>query len=171
MKKTVFVINGRGGVGKDTLCDFAARYFKVRNVSTITPVKDLARQCGWQGEKTDAARKFLSDLKAVLVSYNDFPTKWGYGQYREFMDCDEEIMFLHIREGAEIRKFVNATNGHAKTLLVRRATAHQGAYGNVSDDLVEQYDYDYVYDNDLPIDRAEKDFIAFLTAIVEETKE
>ena len=46
MKKLVMVINGRGGVGKDTLCDFAAAYFRVRNVSSITPVKELAAQCG-----------------------------------------------------------------------------------------------------------------------------
>ena len=29
MKKAVIVINGAGGVGKDTLCDLAAKHFKV----------------------------------------------------------------------------------------------------------------------------------------------
>ena len=41
MKKTVIVINGAGGVGKDTLCEFAEKHFKVMNVSSITPIKEF----------------------------------------------------------------------------------------------------------------------------------
>ncbi len=171
MKKTVLVINGRGGVGKDTLCAFASRVFSVRNVSSITPVKELAARCGWQGEKDDRARKFLSDLKAVLIAYNDYPTVWATAQYRDFLAGDEEVMFLHIREGEEIAKFVRATGGEAKTLLVRRAGLHPGAYGNVSDDCVEEYPYDYYYDNDLPLAQAEGDFIAFLRRVRGEVRE
>ena len=43
MNKIVIIINGRGGVGKDTLCDFAAKHYKVENISSITPIKDLAK--------------------------------------------------------------------------------------------------------------------------------
>ena len=31
MKKATIVINGAGGVGKDTLCDLAAKHIKIRN--------------------------------------------------------------------------------------------------------------------------------------------
>ena len=171
MKKLVFVINGRGGVGKDTLCDFAADAFAVKNVSSITPIKELAAQVGWQGEKTDRARKFLSDLKALLISYNDYPTVWAEARYREFLASEEQIMFLHVREGAEIDKFVRATNGHAKTLLIRRAAVHQGAYGNRSDDEVENYTYDYVFDNDLPIEEARASFTDFLRRLYDAVTE
>ena len=51
MKKAVLVINGAGGVGKDTLCDLAEKHLKIRNISTITPIKELARMCGWDGSK------------------------------------------------------------------------------------------------------------------------
>ncbi|MBQ8350846.1 MAG: hypothetical protein IJY20_02225 [Clostridia bacterium] len=171
MKKLVFVINGRGGVGKDTLCDFAARAFSVKNVSSITPVKELAAQVGWQGEKTDRARRFLSDLKALLVDYNDYPTVWATEQYHAFLASDAQIMFLHIREGKEIDKFVRATAGQAKTLLIRRAAVHQEAYGNRSDDEVENYTYDYIFDNDLPLEEAEGAFVSYLRGILEEIKE
>ena len=73
MEKTVIVINGAGGVGKDTLCEFAEKHFRVMNISSITPIKEIAAMCGWGGEKTDKARKFLSDLKALSIEYNDFP--------------------------------------------------------------------------------------------------
>ena len=171
MKKAVFVINGRGGVGKDTLCSFAAKKYAVRNISTITPIKALAAQCGWKGEKTNRARKFLSDLKALLVDYNDYPTNWAMEEYKSFLACDEEILFVHIREGSEIAKFIEATGGHAKALLVRRAAKEPISYGNVSDDLVEQYDYDYVFDNNLPLAEAEAAFLAFLDRMFAEIKE
>ena len=168
MKKLTLVINGRGGVGKDTLCEVAATRYRVRNVSSITPIKELAALCGWEGEKTDKARRFLADLKGVTAAYNDYPTRWVTGQYRAFLESDEESMFVHIREGEEIRKFVAATGGSARTLLVRaerRLGAH--TYGNASDDLVEEYPYDYYFSNDDAPDRAAEQFLAFLLGLMQ----
>ena len=83
------------------------------------------------------------------------------------MASDAQIMFMHIREGEEIAKFVRATDGKAKTLLIRPGKRDEGraAYGNVSDDCVEQFDYDYYYVNDLPLEEAEGDFVSFLAGI------
>lgn len=163
MEKTVIVINGAGGVGKDTLCEFAEKHFKVMNVSSITPIKEIASMCGWQGEKTDKARKFLSDLKALSIEYNDFPTLWATKKYNEFLESDNEIMFLHIREGVEIEKFVRATGGKAKTLLIRGGSRMtKSNYGNVSDDMVENYPYDYYFVNDKTLEEAEIEFVEFL---------
>ena len=147
MKKLTLVINGRGGVGKDTLCEAAAARYRVMNVSSITPIKELATACGWKGEKTDRARRFLADLKALTAAYNDYPTAWITERYRDFLAGEDDILFVHIREGEEIRKFVAATKGEAKTLLVRadrRMAAH--TYGNASDDMVENYSYDYYFE-------------------------
>ena len=41
-EKVLIIINGKGGVGKDTLCAFAGRYFQAKNVSSITPIKEIA---------------------------------------------------------------------------------------------------------------------------------
>lgn len=166
MKKTVIVINGAGGVGKDTLCQFAEKHYKVMNISSITPIKETAAMCGWRGEKNDKARKFLSDLKALSIEYNDFPTVWATEKYNEFLSSDCEIMFVHIREGQEIRKFVTATGGKAKTLLVRGGERMKKTnYGNASDDDVENYSYDYYFVNDKTLDKAESDFIEFLKTV------
>ncbi len=169
MRKLVLVINGCGGVGKDTLCDMAAKHYRVRNVSSVTPIKELAAQCGWRGEKDDRARRFLSDLKALTAAYNDFPTKWLCDQYEAFAKSDEELMFVHIREGAEIEKFVLMTGGIAKTLLIRGGERMrqkcEAGYGNVSDDQVENYRYDYYFVNDRPLEETEAYFLAFLEKV------
>ena len=168
MKKTVIVINGAGGVGKDTLCELAAKHFKVYNVSSITPIKEIAGTCGWRGEKDDKARRFLSDLKRLTVEYNDYPTVWAKAKYEEFLQSENEIMFLHIREAAEIKKFVLATDGEAKTLLVRGGSRMtKSHYGTVSDDEVENYSYDYYFVNDKSIEEAEKEFCNLLNSITE----
>ena len=167
MKKLAIVINGAGGVGKDTLCDLAAKHFKVLNISSITPIKEIAAQCGWDGTKDDKARKFLSDLKRICVEYNDYPTVWAKAHYDTFLESDDEIMFVHIREGSEIEKFVKATDGEAKTLLVRGGERmKKEVYGNVSDDEVENYSYDYYFTNDKSLEDAEKDFCALLSDIL-----
>ncbi|MBQ8689455.1 MAG: hypothetical protein IJ515_03730 [Clostridia bacterium] len=167
MKKVAIVINGAGGVGKDTLCDLAAEHFAVMNISTITPIKDIARQCGWDGRKDDRSRRFLSDLKRLCVDYNDFPTVWAMEKYREFLASELEILFVHIREAGEIRKFVDATGGEAKTLLIRGGDRmKKGNYGNVSDDEVENYSYDYYFTNDKTLAEAEADFVSLLSDVL-----
>lgn len=167
MKKAVIVINGAGGVGKDTLCDLAEKHLKIRNISTITPIKELARMCGWNGSKDDKSRKFLADMKQLTVAYNDFPTNWALNIFREFLTTDEQILFVHIREPEEIAKFVKATDGFAKALLVRGGDRmRKSHYGNAADDCVENYSYDYYFVNDKTLPEAERDFCALLGEIL-----
>ena len=156
MKKLAIVINGAGGVGKDTLCNMAKSEFRIDNISSISPIKRIAKMCGWNGKKDDKSRKFLSDLKLLCVEYNDYPTVWAYNKYKSFLESEDDIMFVHIREPWEIEKFVKATEGVAKTLLVRGGSrSRAGAYGNAADDMVENYTYDYYFVNDRPLDETE----------------
>ena len=169
MKKAVIVINGAGGVGKDTLCDAAETRYITRNISTITPIKEIAALCGWNGAKDNKSRKFLSDMKRLCADYNDFPTNWAKAQFDSFLKTNEEILFVHIREADEIAKFVAATEGVAKTLLIRggeRFSRRCGRYGNTSDDDVENYSYDYYFNNDTTLEDAKKRFIEFLASIL-----
>ncbi len=164
MSKLVMVINGQGGVGKDSLCDIAERHFKVRNISTITPIKELAALCGWAGQKDDKSRKFLADFKKLTVDYNDFPTNWAMREYEDFLTTDEQILFVHIREPEEIAKFVERTGGFAKTLLVKGGERRQKrVYGNASDDMVENYSYDYYFINDKSLTEGEEGFVKLLS--------
>lgn len=150
VEKRVFIINGSGGVGKDTVCLLAAQWWKVRNVSSITPILSVARSAGWDGEKTPAARRLLSRLKEVCMEFNNLPFTYCMQQYRQFMESGDEILFVHIREPEEIARFCAAVGGRCQTLLVRRPELEsaRGALGNRSDDGVQAYSYDYVFWND-----------------------
>ena len=168
MNKYLIIINGKGGVGKDTLCNFAAEKFKVRNVSSITPIKKIASENGWNGEKTPKARTFLALLKDAFIMYNDLPTAYLLEQYKEFLKSDEEIMFAHIREGKEIDKFKSQISGKCFTLLVKRNVTN---WGNDSDDKAECYPYDFIYYNSFCLGDAKKDFIQFLTNAIKHEEE
>lgn len=165
MKKIVIIINGNGGVGKDTLCEFAIEKYKVTNISSITPIKNIAHQCGWRGEKDSKSRKFLADLKKICIEYNDWPFQYLIQEYEKFLHNDTQILFVHIREGAEIDRFKQCIKIPCVTLLIRRDNLLR-SWGNDSDDNVENYTYDYIYDNNKSLINARNDFILFLQEIV-----
>ena len=97
MNKIVIIINGSGGVGKDTLCDIVGKHYSTMNVSSVDPIKEIASKNGWNGEKDSKSRKFLADLKKLFVDYNDLPQKYLFEKYNEFLANDNEILFVHIR--------------------------------------------------------------------------
>lgn len=162
--KCVIVINGAGGVGKDTLCDFAAKHYKTMNVSSVDPIKEAARILGWHGTKHLKDRKFLSDLKKMACQYSDISTEYLLEKYREFLKGDYEIMFAHIREGSEIDHFKEKVNSKVITLLIRRDNGEK-TYGNSSDDNVSLYPYDYVYDNNYSLEETESRFLNYLNVL------
>lgn len=157
MEKVVIIINGNGGVGKDTLCDFAGKRYRVTNISAITPIKEIAERYGWHGEKDAKSRKFLADLKKTFVEYNDLPYEYLKREYEKFLHDNSEILFVHIREGNEIEKFRQYVTVPCVTLLIKRECVLQ-SWGNSSDDNVEDYDYDYTYHNDKTLRQAPNDF-------------
>lgn len=154
----VVVINGRSGVGKDSLIEFAAREMNVRNVSSIDRVKKLALGAGWDGVKDERGRQLLIDLKQALIDYNDLPTKYMIEEYNDFKKSDDDIMFVHIREPEEIRKLENYIP--CVTLLITRKNA--GKFNLSQDDNLHKFKYDYVFENDKPIEKSGPEFVQWL---------
>ena len=160
--KITIVINGVGGCGKDTLVKFTAEEFWVKNVSSITPIKNIASVIGWNGEKDEKSRKFLSDLKKLTTEYNDYTLKYILREQKNFLSSPEEIMFVHIREPEEIAKFVAFSKLPVKTLLIRpREELKEKYYGNKSDDEVENYDYDLIFENIESLEESKKSWLKF----------
>ena len=167
MNKLTIVINGKGGVGKDTLC-LSLTNRRVRNVSSITPIKEIAAMHGWNGEKDLKARRFLAELKRVFTEYNDLPTRYLVEQQQEFMNSEDEILFVHIREADQIEAFVQGVKGDCLTLLVRRDLPETAAgYGNRADDDVENYAYDIIFDNNRPLEQSIVAFAALIDQLLE----
>lgn len=158
--KQIIIINGKGGSGKDTVCDIVKKNYKVIVVSSIDCIKDIAAYGGWDRQKDLKGRKLLSDVKSAFTEYNDLPFKKMMLEIEGFLNAkDYQFLFIHIREPEEIKKLVDKYP-NIKTLLVRREELNS-PYGNRSDDGVENYNYDFVFDNNGTLEDLEKDFITF----------
>ena len=142
--KRIVIINGTGGSGKNTFIDFCSRYAKVYDFSSVDKVKEIARAIGWNGQKEEKDRKFLSDLKKLTTEYNDMAFNSIKDAVNKFYDSENEIMFIHIREPEEIERAVKTFSAYS--LLIKRDGV-QNISSNYSDANVDNYDYDYIIKN------------------------
>lgn len=151
MEKKIIIINGSGGVGKDTFVEFCSEFINVKNISSVDKVKEAAKiLVNWQGEKDDKGRKLLVDLKQLSIDYNDYPMTYIKEEADKFMENSEQnVMFVHIREISEIEKVKEMLK--AKTLLITSSRVKKITTNN-SDANVEQYNYDYYISNDGTLD-------------------
>jgi guanylate kinase len=158
----IVIINGKAGVGKDcfvAMCKDILGASRVLNISTVDFVKEVATFCGWNGSKTPKNRKFLSDLKDLLVEWDNIPFNkvvddidaWAYERIAEGK-YEQSLVFVHCREPKEIEKFVEHYNIDDKnivtTLLIRRSVAENVQQINHADNDVLNYAYDYTVYND-----------------------
>ena len=166
MKKSTIAIaiNGRSGVGKDTMIGVASEHFNIRNISSVDPIKQLARIGGWRDEDkaTEKGRQLLVDIKKLFVDFNDFPTKFLTNEFQECKKARMDFMFAHIREPEEIEKFIGATG--AKTLLVTRKDVEKH-FDIANDNNVSAFKYDYTFQNDKSIAESGKEFVELLREI------
>lgn len=155
----IFVVNGYPGAGKTTfermVCDIVGYQSYGWIFSTVDFVKDIAKQCGWDGNKTPENRKFLSDLKDLLTEWDDVPFKKVRQQvgFVEALladrgaDSSKAVIFIDCREPKEIKKLCERLG--AKSMLVRRNMSPEEPILNHADAEVNDYPYDYtIYNND-----------------------
>lgn len=169
--KLVVIVNGKGGVGKDTLCEYFCKFYDGEIASAITPIKKMAKRIGWKGGKSLEDRLFLSSLKDLLDKR--FDTSWTYLANRlHYFDNDaKKVMFIMMREPADIERFTKYAKGqgfNVKTLLVRRDGISDTSYGNHADDDVEDFQYDYIFENNAPLEESHRDFIIMIRHMTEE---
>ena len=165
MKKQIVIINGSAGVGKDTFVNLVSKYVPTMNYSSIDRIKEIAKECGWNGKKTEKDRKFLSDLKILCSKYNDLPMLSMRKNVQKFYDSKKELLFLHIREPIEISNAVILFN--AKTLLIKRNSVKH-IITNEADAGVFNYNYNYVIENNgtkEELDNKAKEFVETLSKL------
>lgn len=151
MNNFVFIINGSGTSGKDTVVEFFeknfSKAFHVYNVSSIDKVREAAKLLGWAGSKSSVDREFLHQLKTLASNFYDHSTNYMFSKFSTFES--PYVSFFHIREPNEIDYFKSTlanTNANVFTILVTRKEAPQ--FDNNADKNVCNYEYDYVIEND-----------------------
>lgn len=149
--KPVVIINGSGGVGKDTFVEMCSQFMKCTHISSVDIIKDAARMIGWNGDKDEKSRKFLSDLKMLSTNYNDGPYEYVMTCIKEFLWSSKlEILFVDVREPNEIERIKNNVED-VYTLLIRNPRVPH-IISNDGDAGVNNYTYDYTVLNDGSID-------------------
>lgn len=140
----IYVVNGAPGAGKTTFETIAKLMTEDCEIySTIDPIKEIARDYDWNGEKDAKGRKLLADLKKALNEYNDFTMtalsyRINFGR--------SKIIFIDSREPEEIKRICEEFD--AKSILVRRPSVEGAPTSNSSDANVFNYNYDIVIMND-----------------------
>ncbi len=165
MKKLAIIVNGKPESGKDFLCDAVSSVRPARKISSIDPIVPIAKQGGWDGVKSKKSRKLLSDLKRIFTEFNDLPTRYVLEKYRNFLQSEDEILFVHIREPDQIEAFKRVAS-HCVTLLIHRPGTEE-TFGNESDDGINNFPYDCTYNNEKSPAEAGSDFRLFISRIFE----
>jgi len=165
--KKVIIINGVGTSGKDTLIENIVSAFKIKNISSIDPIKQMALQYGWDGNKDQRGRFLLQELKRIWTNYNDLSGEYIQKESLNFQNDDNEILFVHIREIENIREFrsfIKSISLQVYTLLVIRQDSN--TWENSSDRDIYNYNYDFIFNNDKPLKESIIDFNNFLTNLI-----
>ena len=159
-KNMAVIINGCAGSGKTTFVNLCNQIdSKVMNYSSVTYVKEVARFCGWDGEKEDKDRKFLSDLKDVLTEWNDLPFK---SIYKFVSACKNKIIFIDSREPYDIDRLKDRFN--AITVYIQNDRI-EPIVTNHADRDVGNYAYDYIIYNNGNIDSLKDSAKVFLEEV------
>lgn len=151
MNKYIFVTNGMARSGKDTFAALMNEFVPTKKYSSIDYIKEIAKLCGWDGQKNEKSRKFLSDLKVLTSQYNDLPFKRIQKQINEFnKDEKYNVLLIDIREPEEIRKLCDKYKD-VKTILIKRNSV-KTITSNMADAGVFNYNYDFVIENNSTLD-------------------
>jgi hypothetical protein len=147
--KKIIIINGSNTAGKDSFVQLFTKHAKtdVFEWSTINTVKDVADVAfGWNGEKDDMGRRLLSDLKDAWARYNDGPFNEIRSKIAKYdRDFDQYVLFVHVREPAEIKKIVDAFPGRVTTIFIYRDGMVPA--NNHADQNVSRFGYTYYINN------------------------
>ena len=145
------IINGTGESGKDTFVDMVKRVAFSANISTVDPVKNLAKDVfKWNGKKDQTGRRLLADLVDAGNRFNGHWNKLALRRARgKASRC--HFVFIHSREPHNIHWLKSLLKTYDPiTVLVegRGGGDSKGTpWDNHADSNVTNMDYDVVIDN------------------------
>ena len=145
--KNIYITSGIGRSGKDTFCEFVGKYIPTYKYSIVDLPKEAAKVLGWDGGKAEKDRKFLSDIMDLSTDYNDGPFRDVLSIVTDFKNnlIDDEVLFVDMRDPKDIARAVEIFG--AETILIRNPNVEK-IETNHADRDVENYEYDYIIEND-----------------------
>lgn len=147
--KKVILISGVGTSGKDSFVELLSKYISTQNNSSVDQIKEMATLVGWNGDKDERSRRFLSDLKVLCSEYNNAPMAYMLGLASKFNESQKELLCIHSREPKELcsMKLILKNMGfEVHTVLVRRDNVKK-ITSNMADKNVENFLYDHIIEN------------------------
>ena len=153
--KKIFVQNSVGGSGKDTWASLLNKYIPTYKYSIVDLPKEAAKVLGWDGGKTEKDRKFLSDVMDLSTEYNDAPFKDVLSIVTDFKNnlIENEVLIIDMRDPKDITRAVETFG--AETILIRNPNIRK-IESNHADRDVENYEYDYIIENDGTLEQLDK---------------
>ena len=152
--KKIYILNGVGTSGKGEFVSRVAKYIPTIQYSIIDMIKEVAETLGWQYGKSEKDRKFLSDLMDLSSEYNDMPYQDVSGLVGAFnSELPEEVLIIDMRDPKDIARAVKDFG--AETILIRNPNVKK-IQTNHADANVEEYEYDYIIENDGTLNQLDK---------------
>lgn len=179
----IVLVNGKPESGKTTFeehCLYYADSTKSAYAemhSSIDYIKDIYKKLGWNGIKTDKARKDLSILKQIWIDNCNGPLNAIVKRAMDLRYDDDYlsknkdyIVFTDVREESEIIKYKEAFEGlehigiRCIALFVLRPDYDSLEYNNKSDNNVgsNMSLYDYIINNNDDINHLMNEVNAFM---------
>lgn len=155
--KKIFVQNSVGGSGKDTWASLLNKYIPTLKYSIVDLPKEAAKVLGWDGGKTEKDRRFLSDIMDLSTDYNDAPFKDILSLVTDFKNnkdyAEYKVLTIDMRDPKDIARAVETFG--AETILIRNPNVEK-IESNHADRDVENYEYDYIIENNGSLEQLER---------------
>ena len=144
--KMIFIVNGKPRAGKDTFAMILNRYMDVYKYSAVTKVKEIATLCGWDGQKEERDRKFLHELKMLTSEYSDMSYQDVVNEIKKYRngEIEADVFVVDVREPEEIERLAKEVG--AITIFIENNNV-PAITSNAADANVENYEYDFVIQN------------------------
>lgn len=166
--KKIYITNGTARSGKDSFAELLSKYISVFKYSSIDLVKEMYETIGIdRNSKDEKKRKLYSDTKDMLTKYDDIPFKDIASIVSDFKNnqIDAEVLLIDIREPEEIARAVETLG--AEAILIRNPNVRK-IESNHADKNVENYNYDYIIENNGTLEQLDGVAKSFCENIIKE---
>ncbi len=158
----IFIVDDSEGIFSNTI----GKYIPTLKCSILDLPKEAAKVLGWDGDKTEKDRRFLSDIMGLSTDYNDAPFKDVLSLVTDFKNnkdyAEYKVLIIDMRDPKDIARAVKTFG--ADTILIRNPNVKK-INSNHADRDVENYEYDYIIENNgtlEQLDEVAKRFVNYI---------